>query len=62
LRWAAYEAAQMACRTASPDHDYFVQARERLGGNRACLAVARRLLQRAYHTLTELGDEAIAPA
>jgi transposase len=62
LRWAAYEAAQMACRSASPDHDFFVHARDRLGGNRACLAVARRLLQRAYHTLYELGDEAIAPA
>lgn len=62
LRWAAYEAAQMACRTRSPDHDYYLQARERLGGNRACLAVARKLLQRAYHTLRELGDEAIAPA
>jgi hypothetical protein len=46
----------------SPDHDFFLQACDRLGGNRACLAVARKLLQRAYHTLRELGDEAIAPA
>ena len=43
-----------------PDHDFFVQARDRLGGNRACLTVARKLLKRAHHTLRELGDEAIA--
>jgi transposase len=62
LRWAAYEAAQSARREASPDREYFLRARVRLGGNRACLAVARRLLQRAYHTLRELGEEALQPA
>ena len=31
-------------------------------GNRACLAVARKLLKRSYHTLRELGEEALAPA
>jgi creatinine amidohydrolase/Fe(II)-dependent formamide hydrolase-like protein len=35
---------------------------ERLGGNRACLALARKLLKRSYHTLRELGDEALQPA
>jgi len=34
----------------------------RLGGNRACLAVARKLLKRSYHTLRELGQEALQPA
>ena len=34
----------------------------RLGGNRACLAIARKLLKRAYHTLRELGEEALQPA
>ena len=29
-------------------------------GNRACLAVARKLLKRSYHTLRELGEEALA--
>jgi transposase len=62
LRWALYEAAQVARHPRSPDRDYYEQAAERLGGNRACLAVARRLLQRSYHTLRELGDEALAPA
>jgi hypothetical protein len=62
LRWALFEAAQCARRPASPDHDYYVQAAARLGGNRACLAVARKLLKRSYHTLRELGEEALAPA
>ena len=46
----------------SPDRDYYLQAAERLGRNRACLALARKLLKRSYHTLRELGDEATAPA
>jgi hypothetical protein len=35
---------------------------ERLGGNRACLAVTREFLKRSYHTLRDLGDEPLAPA
>jgi transposase len=62
LRWALYEAAQVARRAGSPDRDYYDQATERLGSNRACLAVARKLLMRAYHTLRELGEEALQPA
>jgi transposase len=62
LRWALYEAAQVARHPGSPDRDYYLQAKERLGGNRACLAVARKLLKRSYHVLRELGADAIAPA
>lgn len=62
LRWALFEAAQVARRTGSPDRDYYAQAAQRLGSNRACLAVARRLLKRSFHTLRELGEEALAPA
>jgi transposase len=62
LRWALFEAAQTARRTGSPDHDYYQQAAARLGGNRACLAVMRKLLKRSYHTLRELGDDALQPA
>jgi transposase len=62
LRWALYEAAQVARRPGSPDRDYYEQAAERIGGNRACLAVARKLLKRSYHTLRELGEEALTPA
>jgi transposase len=62
LRWALYEAAQVARRPSSPDRSYYEQAAQRLGGNRACLLVARRLLKRGYHTLRELGEEALQPA
>jgi len=59
---ARFEAAQSAARAGSPDRDYYRQAAERLGANRACLAVARKLLKRSYHTLRELGEEALQPA
>jgi transposase len=62
LRWALYEAAQSAHRASSPDREYYLQAAERLGGNRACLAIARKLLKRSYHTLRELGEVALQPA
>jgi len=62
LRWALYEAAQTACRATSPDHAYYKQTAERLGHKRACLAIARKLLKRAYHTLKDLGDQALQPA
>jgi transposase len=62
LRWALFEAAQVARRPGSPDRDYYTQTAERLGANRACLAIARKLLKRSYHTLRELGEEALAPA
>jgi hypothetical protein len=58
LRWALFEAAQCARRRSSPDHPYYREAAQRLGGNRACLAVSRKLLKRSYHTLRELGEEA----
>jgi transposase len=61
LRWALYEAAQRARFPTSPDRDYYLQTAARLGGNRACLALARKLLKRCYHTLRELGDDALAP-
>jgi transposase len=63
LRWALYEAAQVArAGERSPDREYYLQARERIGGNRACLSIARKLLKRSYHTLRDLGEEALAPA
>jgi len=61
LRWALYEAAQRARFPASPDRPYYEQLAARIGGNRACLALARKLLKRSYHILRELGDEALAP-
>ncbi len=61
LRWALYEAAQAARRPSSPDRPYYEQLAARIGGNRACLALARKLLKRSYHLLKALGDEALAP-
>jgi transposase len=63
LRWALYEAAQVARRgERSPDREYYLATKKRIGGNRACIAVARKLLKRSYHTVRELGEEALAPA
>lgn len=59
LRWAVFEAAQVARRKGSPDHDYYAESKERLGANRACLSMARKLIRRAHHTIRELGDEAL---
>jgi transposase len=60
LRWAVFEAAMVARRRGSPDHDYYVENRERIGANRAALSIARKLIRRAHHTLRELGEEAMS--
>jgi transposase len=62
LRWALFEAAKAAARQTSPDHDYYDAVRERLGGKRPALSVARKLIRRCYHALRELGDQAWLPA
>jgi len=51
---------QEAYRKGSPDHEYYLQTRERIGTNRAALSIARKLLRRAHHTLRELGEEAMS--
>jgi transposase len=61
LRWALFEAAKAAARSASPDHAYYVHVRDRLGSKRATLSVARKLTRRCHHTLRALGDEAWLP-
>jgi len=61
LRWALFEAAKSSARTRSPDHAYYASVHDRLGGKRAALSVARKLLRRCYHTLRALGDNAWAP-
>jgi transposase len=62
LRWALHEAAMSAARPTSPDYAYYLQVKQRLGGKRAALSVARKLAREAYHTLRELGDQALVPA
>src|SRR6266511_1145785 len=61
LRWALYEAGQQATRQSCPDHEYFLQVRERTDHKSASLSVARKLCRRAYHILRELGEQALAP-
>jgi transposase len=61
LRWALFEAAQCAARPGSPDHASYRRVADRLGGNRAALSVARKMVRRAHHTLRALGDQALAP-
>jgi transposase len=61
LRWALFEAAKAAARPSSPDYAYYQQVKARQGGNRATLAVARKLARRVRHTLLALGDAALAP-
>jgi transposase len=61
LRWALFEAAKAAARPSSPDYAYYQQVKARQGGNRATLAVARKLARRVRHTLVRLGDTALVP-
>jgi hypothetical protein len=46
----------------SPDHAYHLGVKQRPGGKRAALSVARKLARKAYHTLHHLGDQALVPA
>jgi len=62
LRWALFEAAKAAARPTSPDYAFYQQVKDRQGGNRATLAVARKLARRVRHTLLALGDAALVPA
>jgi len=62
LRWALYESAKCAARPAAPDYGYYTATRDRRTGGLATLSVARKLARRCYHTLRELGEEALAPA
>jgi len=62
LRWALYEAAQCACKNASPDHaDYLALKARGLSHTRASLTIARKLARRSFHILRELGPDALAP-
>lgn len=59
LRWAVYEAGKCGSRPSSPDHDYYRQVKDRHGGKRATLSVARKILRRCYHTLRQLDPEEV---
>jgi transposase len=62
LRWALYESAQAACRPTSPDRaDYLALKARGRSHTRASLTIARKLARRCFHTLRELGPEALEP-
>jgi len=58
LRWCTYEAGKTHARAAAPDHPYYASVKDRIDGKRAALAEARKIIRRACHILTELGDNA----
>ena len=60
MRWALFEAAKTSARPNSPDYDYYQATSKRLDGKRAAISMARKLVRRCYHTLRELGAEAVA--
>jgi transposase len=62
LRWCLYEAGKASARRSAPDHAYYAAVKARAGGNRAALSEARKIVRRACHILTELGDGAFEPA
>jgi len=62
LRWALYEAAKCAAKPTAPDYRCYTAARDRRTGGLATLSVARKLARRCYHTLRDLGEDALAPA
>lgn len=61
LRWALYEAAKCAARPSSPDYAYYTRVKDRIGGNRAALSVARKITRRSHHILRSLGDQVLTP-
>lgn len=58
LRWCVYEAGKTHARVGAPDHGYYTQVKDRIDGKRAALSEARKIVRRACHVLTELGDDA----
>ena len=62
LRWALYESAQAACRPTSPDRAGYLALKARgLSHTKASITIARKLARRCFHTLRELGPEALEP-
>lgn len=60
LRWCVYEAGKTHARAGAPDHGYYAAVKDRKNGKRAALAEARKIVRRACHILTDLGEEALA--
>jgi transposase len=56
LRWAAFEVAKRAWRKGSPDHDYYLKNKERIGAGRAALSIARKLILAKLEHTTPYGS------
>src|SRR3712207_6121321 len=61
LRWALFEAAKCAARPGAPDHVYYRQVADRLGGQRAALSAAPKNPPPAHHTPRALGGQGPPP-
>jgi transposase len=59
LRWAVYEAGKTHSRTTAPDHAYYAQVKQRHDGKRAAISEARKIIRKAVHILTPLGEQAL---
>jgi transposase len=60
LRWCLYEAGKTHARATATDHGYYTRVKDRIDGKRAALSEARKIVRRACHILTDLGDDAYA--
>lgn len=58
LRWCLYEAGKTHARRSASDHGYYASVKDRIDGKRAALSEARKIVRRACHILTDLGEEA----
>ena len=58
LRWCLFEAGKTHARPSATDHHYYAGVKDRIDGKRAALSEARKIVRRATHLLTELGDDA----
>jgi transposase len=59
LRWALFEAAHNASRSASPDHAYYTQVKDRHDGKLAAISVARQFARRCYHLLRTMDPDVV---
>ena len=60
LRWCLYEAGKTHALGRAEDHDYYARVKDRIDGKRAALSEARKIVRRASHILTDLGEDAFA--
>ena len=59
LRWCVYEAGKAHARASAPDHAYYAAVKDRIDGKRAAISEARKIIRRACHILSGLGDDAL---